>query len=92
MAKTTLSKREVEIMDLMSRGLSEKEIADRLCVSHGTINNHTRHIRDKLGVNKNTEVILYYIAKQNQRSFSLKEIRRLGINVILVLLNVCLIR
>lgn len=79
-------------MDLMARGLSEKEIAEKLFVSPGTINNHTRNIREKLGVSKNTEVILYYIAKQNQRTFSLKEIRQFGINVILVMINVCLIR
>lgn len=91
MAKTTLSDRELQIVDLMARGLSEKEIAEKLFVSPGTINNHTRHIREKLGVSKNTEVILYYIAKQNKRTFSLREIRQYGINIILVMINVCLL-
>lgn len=75
----------------MARGMSEKEIADKLFISHGTINNHTRNIREKIGVNKNTEVILYYIAKQNQRTFSIRDIRRYGVNIILVMLNVCAI-
>lgn len=45
-AKTPIfSTRELEVADYISRGFSEKEIADKLHISRFTVNNHTRHIR-----------------------------------------------
>lgn len=44
--KTSLSQRESEIASLLARGFSEKEIADKLCISPATVNNHTRNIRE----------------------------------------------
>lgn len=89
--KTSFTGREREIADLLARGLSEKEIADDLHISPATVNNHTRNIREKFGLNKNTEIMLLYIAERNHKKFSLRRIRESGISIILILLNVCTI-
>ena len=45
-----LSAREKEVLELMVKGLIKKEIADRIGVSHHTVNNHLRSIYEKLHV------------------------------------------
>lgn len=59
---TPFSPQELKVAELLACGLSEKEIAEELCISPATVNNHTRHIREKNGLTKNTEIILLYIA------------------------------
>lgn len=85
----SFSAREREIADLLARGLSEKEIAEKLFISPATVNNHTRNIREKFGLNKNSEIVLLYIAERNGKKFNLKNIREFGIGIILVLINIC---
>jgi len=43
-----LSGREIEILGLVSEGLSNREIADRLVISEGTVKNHLTNILSKL--------------------------------------------
>lgn len=88
--KTLFSERERQIAGLLARGLSEKEIAEELHISPATVNNHTRNMREKLHVNKNTELILAYIADVNHKKFSIAEIRQFGVSIILILINICL--
>lgn len=88
-ANASFSTREREIADFLARGLTEKEIASKLNISPATVNNHTRNIREKFGLSKNTEIVLVYIAEHNKKRFDLSMIREYGISVILVLLNVC---
>ncbi len=45
-----LSAREKQVLELMVQGLIKKEIADRMGVSHHTVNNQLRSIYDKLHV------------------------------------------
>ena len=45
-----LSEREVEVLGLMARGLSMKEIAQRLVVSPKTVDHHVQHIYTKIDV------------------------------------------
>ena len=85
----SFSERESEIADLLARGMSEKEIADKLFISPATVNNHTRNIREKFGLTKNSEIILVYIAHRNKKPFNLRQIKELGISAILIMLNVC---
>jgi len=51
-----LTARELEIVDLLERGLSNKQIAQRLCIELPTVKNHVHHILDKLGVHRRGEV------------------------------------
>lgn len=63
--------------------------ADRLCISRHTVDNHLRNIRERFGLHKNTEIILLYIAQLNHKPFSLANIKQYGLEVILVLVNIC---
>jgi adenylate cyclase len=49
-----LTEREVEVLRLVTKGLSNAEVADKLIVSPHTINAHLRSIYDKLGVTSRT--------------------------------------
>ena len=53
-----LSDREVELLGLIASGLSNKEIADALFITEGTVKNHITHILGKLGVRDRTQAAL----------------------------------
>ncbi|MCX7773469.1 MAG: response regulator transcription factor [Clostridia bacterium] len=55
------SERELEIMRLISEGLSNREIASTLFISEGTVKNHITSILDKTGLEHRTQVAIYYI-------------------------------
>lgn len=48
---SNLTKREIDVVELMLKGYSSKSVADMLCRSVGTVNNHKRNIYLKLDVN-----------------------------------------
>lgn len=52
-----LSRREQEILDLLSKGFRYKEIADKLFLSIDTVRTHARNIYDKLHVNSRVEAL-----------------------------------
>lgn len=52
-----LTAREVEVLSLLVDGLSNREIADRLSVSHRTVMNHVSSILGKLGVASRTAAV-----------------------------------
>ncbi len=53
-----LSERELEILTLIARGVSNREIADQLVIAEGTVKNHVTHILGKLGVRDRTQAAL----------------------------------
>lgn len=63
-AGTSLSEREIEIIRMISDGLTNKEIADSLYLSTHTVNTHRKNIMTKLGL-KNTAGIVIYAFKEN---------------------------
>ena len=56
-----LSPREEEILQGITRGLSNKEIAGRLGISHQTVKNHVTSILRKLNANARTEAVIVAI-------------------------------
>jgi DNA-binding NarL/FixJ family response regulator len=53
-----LTRREIEILALMAGGLSNREIADSLGASEGTIKNHVSNVLAKLGVRDRVRAVL----------------------------------
>jgi HD-GYP domain-containing protein (c-di-GMP phosphodiesterase class II) len=54
-----LTQREVEVLRLVARGLSTREIADRLVISPKTAANHIEHIYIKIGVSNRARAALF---------------------------------
>ena len=44
--KTPFSTSELRVVELLAQGYTEKEIAEKLCISPHTVNNHLRNIRE----------------------------------------------
>lgn len=58
---TELSEREREIVCLVAKGLSNKEIADRLCLSVHTVTTHRRNITSKLQIHSTAGLTIFAI-------------------------------
>lgn len=58
-AEQPLTPRELEVLQLLARGLSNREIADELGVSVRTITTHVRNVLDKLHLANRTQAALY---------------------------------
>ncbi len=58
-----LSDREKDVLKLTARGLSNKDIADSLCISIRTVQGHINSIFHKLGVGSRTEAIFLAVKK-----------------------------
>ena len=54
-----LTAREVEVLRLLARGMSQKEIAERLVISRKTASNHVEHIYAKIGVSNRAMASLF---------------------------------
>jgi ATP/maltotriose-dependent transcriptional regulator MalT len=52
-----LTAREQEVLRLLAAGLSNKEIAERLVLSEGTIKTHAHNLYGKLGVKSRAQAI-----------------------------------
>jgi DNA-binding CsgD family transcriptional regulator len=54
-----LTEREVEVLRLVARGHSKKEIAARLVIAEKTADNHVQHIYEKIGVSTRAGATLF---------------------------------
>jgi LuxR family maltose regulon positive regulatory protein len=52
-----LSEREIEVLQLVARGLSNREIGEQLYLALDTVKGHNRRIFGKLGVQHRTEAV-----------------------------------
>jgi len=53
----SITRRELEILELMAKGLSNREIAERLFVSENTVKTHSSRVFDKLGAKRRTQAV-----------------------------------
>jgi DNA-binding NarL/FixJ family response regulator len=62
-AGSSLSSREIEVLELVARGLSNKELARSLHLSEATVKSHLIHIFEKLGVADRTAAVTVALEK-----------------------------
>ncbi|NUR30842.1 MAG: response regulator transcription factor [Catenulispora sp.] len=62
-AAPRLTDRETEVLRLVAKGLSYKQIADRLVLSHRTVQNHVQNTLNKLQLHNRVELVRYAIAQ-----------------------------
>ena len=58
LAQSNISKRELEVLVLIAKGMSNQEIADNLFVSQNTVKTHTSRLFEKLDVKNRTHAIV----------------------------------
>lgn len=63
-AKAQLTKREEEVVGLVTRGLTNREISRQLQLSKHTVKNYLFRVFEKLGVSSRVELVLYAMAQQ----------------------------
>jgi DNA-binding NarL/FixJ family response regulator len=56
-----LSEREIEILELICKGLSNQEIGEKLFISKRTVDKHRSNILDKTGANNTASLVMYSI-------------------------------
>jgi RNA polymerase sigma factor (sigma-70 family) len=59
----SLSEREQQVLDLLSRGLIYKEIAEKLGISYETVHTYIRRIYEKLQVRTRTEAVAKFLRR-----------------------------
>lgn len=52
-----ITRRELEILELIAQGMSNREIADKLFVSENTVKTHSSRLFDKLGARRRTQAV-----------------------------------
>jgi len=62
-----LSQREEQVLDLLARGLSNRDLAKALKLSEHSVKNHLFRIFDKLGVSNRMEAVLYAMSHSKQK-------------------------
>ncbi|PKB79581.1 MAG: hypothetical protein BZY88_12660 [SAR202 cluster bacterium Io17-Chloro-G9] len=64
----SLSPREKEVLDLVSLGLTNKEVAEKLYVTENTVKYHMKNILDKLHLRNRSQVIAWAARRDNEVS------------------------
>jgi len=54
-----LTEREIEVLRLLAKGATNREIAEALCVSEGTVKNHVSSILSRLGLRDRLQAALF---------------------------------
>ena len=77
---------EMQVANEYCKGLSDKEVANNLEKSIWTVKVQKKSIYRKVGISKDTELLLYMLCLKLKRNFDLKEIRKHGLEILLSLL------
>jgi two-component system NarL family response regulator len=55
----SLTEREIDVLKLVAKGLSNREISEELYISENTVKNHVRNILEKLHLHSRMEAVVY---------------------------------
>jgi DNA-binding NarL/FixJ family response regulator len=61
--QTRLTDRETEVLRLVAKGLTYKQVAERLVLSHRTVQNHVQNVLRKLQLHTRYELVRYAVQK-----------------------------
>lgn len=82
-----LGDRERQVVRFIAWGASQKEVADELGISRRTVDNIVRRVKEKLHLQKNTELSAWFFCTSFGISFDLSPLKRkLGAVILAVLL------
>jgi DNA-binding NarL/FixJ family response regulator len=59
-----LTNREIEVLRLVAKGMSNREIAEELYISENTVKNHVRNILEKLHLHNRMEAVIYAVKER----------------------------
>ncbi len=59
--QVSLSKREIEVLELLCQGYTNKEIAEKLHLSHKTVDNHRTNLLSKTGTRNTAHLVMFAI-------------------------------
>jgi two-component system NarL family response regulator len=59
-----LTTRELEVLKLVARGMSNREVAEKLFISENTVKNHVRNILEKLHLHSRMEAVMYAVRQR----------------------------
>jgi two-component system NarL family response regulator len=59
-----LTDRELEVLKLVAKGLTNRDIADALYISENTVKNHVRNILEKLHLHSRMEAVIYAVKEK----------------------------
>lgn len=85
-----LGDRELEVVGCIAWGGSQKEVADHLGISVRTVDNTVRHVKEKLGLQKATELSAWWFCTNFGISFDLSPLpRKIGALLLALILFHC---
>ena len=56
---TLLTPREIEVVGMVAKGISNREIGSQLCIAEGTVKIHLQNIYEKLRINRRAELVRF---------------------------------
>jgi len=71
--RLTLSRRELEVYELITQGLTNREIARLLFIEESTVKVHAHHIYDKLGIRSRTALTVHAMLERSDQATSAME-------------------
>jgi DNA-binding CsgD family transcriptional regulator len=81
-----LTPRETEVAELLAWGAAKKEVADQLFISVRTVENTARNIYEKIGIQKATELCVWWFCTHCGVSFDLSPVKRRLLSIALLLI------
>ena len=67
---------------MLCRGLTDKEVAEKLFRSYHTVRTQRKAVYRKIGVTKDTELVMSMVCERLKRPFTIRKLRTKGIAII----------